>query len=386
MRHANPAMVAPSVLNWALERATVSTSDLASAVGTSAAVVEEWLGGHRQPSFRQARAAATRLRIPLGFLFLAEPPPDDLPIPDFRTVDGHRLRTISVDLRDVLLATMRKQEWLSEERRDGGADPVAVVGRAEGATSSSAVATDIRRTLRLPTGHQRPVGADHFMRDIVQRVEGIGVSVLRSGVVGNNTSRPLKIEEFRGFALSDDYAPFIFINTVDARHAQIFTLIHELTHIWRGDSGISGGVEQASLSVETFSNRVAADVLVPPDEFRSEWLERIPPRDAIRTASRHFRISRYVIAIRAFESGFISRDVLDDLFAEYRPEGSRPGGATGGGGDYYKTLIARNGRSFTEGVVDAVGRQRVLVRDAAGLLDAKPGQLPRISREIRGAG
>jgi Zn-dependent peptidase ImmA (M78 family)/transcriptional regulator with XRE-family HTH domain len=386
MRHANPAMVAPSVLNWALERATVSRSDLAAAVGTSATVVEEWLGGNRQPSFRQARAAATRLRIPFGFLFLAEPPPEDLPIPDFRTVDGHRLRAISVDLRDVLLATMRKQAWLSEQLREGGADPVAVVGRAEGASSSSAVATDIRRTLRLPTGHQRPVSADEFMRDLVQRVERIGVNVLRSGVVGNNTSRPLKIDEFRGFTLSDQYAPFIFVNSVDARQAQIFTLIHELTHIWRGDSGISGGLEQTSLSVERFANRVAADVLVPPDEFRREWLERVPPRDAIRTASQHFRISRYVIAIRAFESGFIPRDVLDDLLAEYRAEGLRPRATTSSGGDYYKTLIARNDKSFTEGVVDAVGRQRVLVRDAAGLLDAKPGQLPRISREIRGAG
>jgi Zn-dependent peptidase ImmA (M78 family) len=138
--------------------------------------------------------------------------------------------------------------------------------------------------------------------------------------------------------------------------------------------------------VERFANRVAADVLVPPDEFRREWLERVPPRDAIRTASQHFRISRYVIAIRAFESGFIPRDVLDDLLAEYRAEGLRPRATTSSGGDYYKTLIARNGKSFTEGVVDAVGRQRVLVRDAAGLLDAKPGQLPRISREIRGAG
>jgi Zn-dependent peptidase ImmA (M78 family)/transcriptional regulator with XRE-family HTH domain len=382
MHHAHPAMVDPSILGWALERAAVTRSELASAAGTSEAVVDRWMDGTRQPSFRQARALAGRLRVPFGFLIIEQPPPDDLPIPDFRTVDREPVGAISVDLRDVLLATMRKQSWLSEQLQDAGAEGVAVVGRSRGDTASRAIAADIRRTVGVPEGRHRPARADEFLRDLVHRVEQLGVNVLRSGVVGNNTSRPLKVEEFRGVALSDEYAPFIFINSVDAHQAQIFTLIHELAHIWRGDSGISGGIDQASTSVETLCNRVAADVLVPADEFAREWLEGIPPEKAVQSAARHFRIGRFVVAIRAFESGFITRDVLDDLLETFRADGPRRGSSEGG--DYYKTLIARNGRTFTEGVIEAVARQRVLVRDAAGLLDAKPGQLPRISQEIRG--
>jgi Zn-dependent peptidase ImmA (M78 family)/transcriptional regulator with XRE-family HTH domain len=383
-RHANPASVAPSVLDWALTRAKVTKAELARAVGTSETVVDDWFQGREGPSFRQARAIATRLRVPFGFLFLAEAPPEDLPIPDFRRIAGAPVDLISVDLRDVVLATLRKQAWLSEYLDEESTEPVAVVGRAKGDTSSSAVASDIRSSLGLSSVGTRPTTADAFLRDLVQRVERLGVNVLRSGVVGNNTRRPLSLDEFRGFALSDDHAPVIFINGVDAVQAQVFTLIHELAHIWRGESGISGGIDQLSLSVETWCNHVAADVLVPPAEFEQVWPADVSPDDAIRSLARHFRISRYVIAIRAFESGKVSRDELNRLLDEYRSEGRRSSASSGG--DYYRTLIARNGRAFTGGLVEAVGTQRVLIRDAAGLLDAKPGQLSRLARELSGGG
>jgi Zn-dependent peptidase ImmA (M78 family) len=166
--------------------------------------------------------------------------------------------------------------------------------------------------------------------------------------------------------------------------AQIFTLLHELSHIWRGDSGISGGLRQSSLSVETLCNRVAAEVLVPSSEFDQVWSVDEPIADAVRSASRHFRISRYVVAIKAFESGRISRGDLDELLEEYEGEGRRA--PTSSGGDYYRTLVSRNGRAFTERVIGAVSRQDVLVRDAASLLDAKPGQLARIGQELGRAG
>ena len=385
MRHANRAVVTPEVMQWALERADVNTPDLATALATSEASVGEWLDGSKQPTFRQARAIATRLHVPFGFLFLPEPPPENLPIPDFRTVDGELLGSISVDLRDVLLITMRKQDWLSEYLRQSGAEPVEVVGRARTVATATEIADDIRRALDIPEGPDRSTRPDEFLRDLIRRVESIGVRVQKNGVVGNNTHRPLQVAEFRGFALSDAYAPFIFINSVDAQQAQIFTLIHELAHIWRGDTGISGGVDQGSSSVETLCNQVASAALVPPREFLRAWQPDLEPRDAIQAVARYFRVSRYVIAIRAFQNSLISQETLTILLDEYRQELTKPrASGEGGGGDFYRTLVSRNGRSFTSGVIEAMNRQQVLIRDAAALLDAKPSQLSRISQEISG--
>ncbi len=382
--HSHPAQISAEVLEWAMARVSVNIEELATASGTSSTVVEAWLSGSRRPSFRQAQLAASRLRIPFGFLFLTAPPPDSLPIPDFRRVNGEAISIISADLHDVVLDVLRKQAWLSEFLRESRAEPVRYVAKRSGSNHMDDIATDIRVALRLGSpSYQRPTSVDGVLREMVQRVESLRINVLRSGIVGQNTHRPLDVGEFRGFCLSDEFAPFIFINSADAQVAQVFTLLHELAHIWRGDSGVSGGVDQSSLSIETLCNRVAAEVLVPSYEFDAVWNGDLSATEGVRTASRHFRISRYVIAIKAFESRRISREELDELLDEYEREGRR--GTSSPGGDYYRTLIARNGRSFTERVIGAVGRQDVLIREAASLLDAKPGQLDRIGRELRRA-
>lgn len=251
------ALIEPEVLRWALDRARVDESDLARAAGTSEAIVGSWLDGSRKPSFTQARKVATRLKLPFGFLFLATPPPSSLPIPDFRTLASVELQQPSPDLQDVVLATLRKQEWLSEYLRLAHADPVGVVGVGEDA-SVNGMARQIRRRIGLKAGTVRPPRADEYLRWLVERVESFGVHVLRSGIVGNNTHRKLNVKEFRGFCLSDAYAPFIFINGADAPNGQIFTLIHELAHIWRGDTGVSGGPLGRQKGSEAFSNAVAA--------------------------------------------------------------------------------------------------------------------------------
>jgi Zn-dependent peptidase ImmA (M78 family) len=379
--HEHPAAIEPAVLQWAILRAKAAKSDVASAAGTSEAVVDQWLAGTRKPSFRQARSVADRLRLPFGFLFLATPPPDSLPIPDLRTVGNVPLRQPSVDLRDVILATLRKQDWLSEWLRESGASPVGVVGVARDIDDFRKIAADVARRLKIPTATGRPRRASDFLRLLVERAEALGVNVLRNGVVGNNTKRTLDVNEFRGFCLSDPYAPFIFINGADAAVAQIFTLLHELAHIWRGDTGVSAVVGDDLPPVELLCNRVASEILVPASEISAVWNKHLTADEAASEAARHFRTSRYVVAIKAFERRLIDRATLDDLLDQYRAELRAP--KAGGGGDFYRTLISRNGKSFTSNLAEALNRQHVLVRDAAGLLDAKPSHLAKVVQEVR---
>lgn len=380
--HKSSARVSAPVLQWAMVRVKSNHRDLAKSLGTSEAVVVQWFDGSGFPSFRQARRLAEVLRVPFGFLFLREPPPDTLPIPDFRRLHGHEIGEISPDLRDVIFATLRRQAWLIERRETVGSSPVPVVGSMRGSQAVLHIATNIRRALALGNRNARPRNADEFLRLLVERSERLGITVVRSGIVGLNTRRKLDVREFRGFSLSDALAPFVFLNAADAKTGQVFTLMHELTHIWLGQSGISGSLRQSEGPTETLCNQVAAEVLVPASEFAQMWNGGAAVQEQIEAAASFFRVSRYVIAIRAFESGFLDRPTLDELLDQYDVDSrGRPASS---GGDFYRTTIARNGKAFTEEVVSALGRQQVLVREAASLLEVRPHHLERLGRELRG--
>lgn len=386
MKNATAAIVKPTLIRWAIDRSDTSETELAKSVGTSDTVVQGWLDGSGRPSFRQARLIAGRARVPFAFLFLDEPPPETLPIPDFRTIASEEISTISVDLRDVLLAALRKQAWLSDYLRETGGAPNEIVGSVAIDTPVAEVAAEIRVKLGLTDISTRPTTAEAFLRDLVEQAAEIGITVLRSGIVGTNTRRTLDVGEFRGFALSDDYAPFVFINSADASTAQVFTLIHELCHLWTGESGISDVLNNSNpfsgSAPETRCNRIAAEVLVPEAQFRASWQSDLPPEDAVREVAARFRVSRFVAAIRARETDLLSEDEFEALYETFTTSWrSQPRGS---GGNFYRTTIARNGPKFTQTVLDATSAQRLLIRDAAALLDVRPAHLARLRTELAG--
>lgn len=229
----------PVVLQWARQRARLTQAELAKKLTAKEEQVEAWERDGTL-TYKRAEKLAEKTHIPFGYLFLTEPPEEKLPVADFRTVGGEGNGTPSPELLDVLYDAMRKQTWYRDYLIELREQRLEFVGSARIEQNPAEVAQTIRVDFGLDTTLRAEADTWQLALNLIfERLEDRGVFVLRSGVADGNPHRPLNVREFRGFALSDPYAPLIFINTRDSQAAQMFTVVHELVHLWLGLSGVS---------------------------------------------------------------------------------------------------------------------------------------------------
>ena len=379
------AFITGDLLRWARERADVSPDALAKSLHVSTDEIAEWENGESRPSFRKAQDAAHRLKIPFGYLFLSKRPADRLELPDLRAPTNGELASPSVDLLDVVEETIRKQAWLRDYLLEQGSEPLAFVGRFGLDAAAVDVATDIRNELGMTREFRREASSwENFLTRLVRRIEDTGIVVFRSGIVGGNTHRPLDPEEFKGFVISDRVAPAIFVNTKDWKASQIFTLGHELAHIWLGASGVSDPditrpAHDYESSVERLCDQVAAEVLVPAEDFTRDWGSSTRLAANIEALATSYRVSQIVVLRRASELGVISTEQFyQDYTRQLRERQSREEKITDDEdevkkptGNFYTSFFARNSTTFMAVLFDAVAGGLSTSSEAASLAGVK---------------
>ncbi|HOB44165.1 MAG TPA: XRE family transcriptional regulator [Bacillota bacterium] len=376
---ATRALINPAQLRWARERAGLTIEDAAECAGVAPQQLSSWEVGETQPTFRQAQNLAQSFHTPFGYLFLPNPPEEVLPLPDLRTVAGVPTPRPSVNLMETVRIALQRQAWFIEYQRDHGLEPLPFVGRFTLNAEPKVVAADIRVVLGIDQEQGQRTWEIYF-RDLVSAAERIGILVMRSGVVGNNTHRKLDVGEFRGFAISDSLAPVVFINSADAPAARLFTLLHELAHIWVGASGVSNVAPGNSRREEIFCNAVAGEFLVPSDLLLQLWNESgeaLPIR--VAGLARRFHVSQIVIMRRALDLNFIDRATYTDFYlaalAAFRNQ-------DGGGGNFYRTAGAKNSFVFSQAVVTEALSGRLLLREAGRLLGVQPSKIREFAGQI----
>lgn len=376
----NEALITPSVLRWARERTGLSATVLAKKLPVKdERILIRWEQGEARPTFRQAQQIAKTLHVPFGYLFLSSPPEDKLPIPDLRTLPSIRSQKISPDFHDLINEVLRKQNWYREYILEEGGSPLPFVGDFGLNAPPEAVADNIGAVLGIDEKFRSSASNwEQFLLRFIMQAEQASILVLRSGVVGNNPRRKLSVSEFRGFAISDKYVPLVFLNSRDAKAAQIFTLAHELAHLWIGESGISNpdlGKPRRNLDqqIEIFCNQVAAELLVPRKQLLSAWNKQQPVDKNVHNLVREFRVSSLVVLRRAFDLDQID---WDTFIVNYNEEVQQTLDRTRlqskeGGGDFYATLLTRHSPTLTQAIVAAAFQGRLLYREAASLLALK---------------
>jgi Zn-dependent peptidase ImmA (M78 family) len=340
------------VLRWAAQRARLHDDELAARFPKWPL----WLSGDAQPTLRQLEDFARLTHTAFGYFFLPQPPELALPVPDFRTLRDETLAEPSSDLLDTLYLCQQRQDWYRDHARVHSLPGLPFVGSASLQESPETVAQRLRETLSLSTEvrRQMPTWTD-ALRQLIAKAEDAGVMVMVSSVVGSNSHRKLDVGEFRGFALADSLAPLIFINGADSKAAQMFTLAHELAHVWLGATGVSdtqvGQIPEQQ--TERWCNQVAAELLMPLEELRPAHDRNAPIPEEIQRLAREFKVSTLVVLRRLFDAGYISRAVLWQHYQEEQERLHMLKERSGSGGDFYHSLGARTSKRFARAIVSS---------------------------------
>lgn len=365
--------VKPELIRWAIDRSGLSTKDLLAKFPK----LEEWGRGDRQPTFRQLEQFARTTMTPFGAMFLESPPKEELPVPDFRTKNDSPLTQYSPNLIDTIQTMQRRQAWLREWLTEQGTDQLDFVGSASTKSNFKSLAQTIRQRLDLDAEWaERLPNWEDALQTLRKAMERIGIIVFSNGVVGLNNHRPLDPEEFRGFVLCDSIAPVIFVNDSDTKSARIFTLAHELVHVWLGQDGVFNldKMMPAGDETERFCNRVAAEFLIPGYKLTERWDEARATERPFHTIARWFKVSPVVAARRALDLRFITKPEFFKFYEQDRADWVKQKGLDRrkpSGGNFYATQNIRLGRPFSAAVVRAALEGRILYEEAFNLTGMK---------------
>jgi Zn-dependent peptidase ImmA (M78 family) len=357
--------VKPDLLRWASERAGFDIQELTEQFPKLPA----WERGEIWPTLKQIEGFAHKVNAPVGYLFLQEPPVEQLPIQDFRTIGNKYIGHPSPNLLETIYICQQRQEWYHDYAQSMREAVCSFVGSTDMANNVETVATRIRHALKFDLDERRQIPTwEEALRKFIEQVDVMGVLVMVNSMVGNNTSRKLDPDEFRGFVLSDKLAPLIFINGSETKSAQMFTLAHELAHLWLGETGLSDIelVHSPSNRVEIWCNRVAAEILVPLEAIKEKYRETDALIGEVFRLARCFKVSTLVILRRIHDAGYLTQEELWTAYGEEleRLQVIRKTGRV----NFYPTQAARVSKRFARALIVSTLEGQTLHRDAFRLL------------------
>ncbi|MBN8786213.1 MAG: ImmA/IrrE family metallo-endopeptidase [Terrimonas sp.] len=329
--------------------------------------LQEWIDGKKKPTVNQLADFAKTVHIPFGFFFLEKLPEIKNTVPLFRTNSKVAHFDYSYELRETINTIQKRQDWLVDYLRSEQQDKLPFVGKFNTRHNYTEIANDIRKVLDLPINWSQSLpNKDVVLKYLIRKAENVGIYVAINGVVGNSRKN-LNPEEFKGFVLSNKWAPYIFINGKDYPAAKIFTFMHEVAHIWLDKSAVLD-IEQlqpANTEMEKLCDAVAAELLVAKDILTKEWQRVEKQTNHLDQLGRLFKVSKLVIARRLLDLGFYSKPQFFSFYNKYKAGwDNKKEQNEAGGGSFYANQAYRVGIKFFETVSTAAASGKLLYTDA----------------------
>lgn len=360
--------VSAIIYRWLINRSQLDRSALDSKYPQ----LSNWINGKGQPTMKQLEKLAKTLHAPIGHFFEPAPLNEPSPLVDFRTFSGSNKnrKTPSPSLLDTIYDCQAKQYWYAQYCQMNREEENVLIGIHTIDDDPVEVATMINQKIlnNLPKCIN---WADAF-RKRKMAIEQHNILVLTSGTVKGNTRRPLDIDEFRGFAICDNYAPLIFINAKDSIAARNFTLIHELAHLALGESGVSNDIYDQE--VEKWCDAVASEVLMPAGTIQDNYTFQNDLDRTINKLAKLCKVSTQAILLRLRKLKLLRLDERA-FWGYYQKEKNKALqeliNNKSEGGNFYNTKPAAISNRFLTALAISTYEGHTLFRDAMNLANVK---------------
>ena len=380
----------PEILVWARETASLTPEEAVKKLGITdargVAAVDRLRAletGEDVPTRPMLVKMAKHYRRPLVTFYMPAPPRKGDRGRDFRTLPEEHSEA-SEALLDALIRDVRARQSMVRALLEDEEEtkPLSYVASMRMSDGVAAVVASIRKTLRDSPHSVRSTNQETFAV-LRASAEAAGVFVLLIGNLGSHHTA-IDVETFRGFALADEIAPFVVINDQDAHAAWSFTLLHELTHIWLGETGVSGAFAEAA--IEQFCNRVASEFLLPWEELADLQVNDTTDFETAQARITDFAearlLSSSMVAYRLYQTGRIEREAWSRLssffrqkWLQARAERRERAREMEGGPSYYVVRRHRVGTALIE-LVRRTMAEGVLTPSKAGkILGVKPANV-----------
>ena len=376
--------IQPEIIHWALSQTK------ADQLGVKLmGYIEQWLDGTKTPTFNQIEEFSKKANIPLGYFFLQTPPQEELHLLEYRTIDSEKLLNPSRNLVDTIQEMERIQDWMKDYRRDTGFDVLPIVGSLKDSDDIVAMAETIRKDMELsPDWYSENNTMGAAFNYIRTRLEQCGIVIMLNGIVGKNTHRPLDSDEFRAFAMADEWAPLIFINAADTQGAKLFSLFHEAAHIWIGVNDFYNDRRNSSIKeTEVICNAVAGELMVPNEAFEKAWKKNSTEgfTEKIKELAQEFKCGESVIARKALDHDVITQgeynQIMECAIRAYREMKENKKSS---GGNYYHTMGSRLDRCFVKAICESIQTGRTSYSEAYRLTNTSRKTFNEVALRLGG--
>lgn len=383
MARGNRVKVNKEIYAWAIKESQKDFEEIKAKFEN----IEKWINQDSKPTFRQLESLADYLKVPFGYMFLDKPPKSNIIEGEFRTI-GNKMPNISKNLKDTIYDMSRKQDWISEYRKENGWEKMLPDSfNALNRNDCFEFAKHAKKFLKLDEYWYENINDDreayNFLRE---KIEHKGIIVMQNGVVGSNNHRKLDIKEFRGFMLYDEFAPLIFVNTNDSQAGKIFTLIHEYVHILFGDDDVFTNADlEANDKKEKRINRITAEFLMPKYHIIKYWNEKEKSVTQIEELSNLLKVSKLALSIRLKELKLIDQSLVEEV-KEITEKNLESKKADSTGGNYWATYQSRYSSSFIETVIQGAESGDISYSYAFNLLNIKARNYDDLKEQMIGYG